>query len=219
MSVFDLLSKDEDESKGDLKGVAIGVVTNLDDPKKLGRIKVRLHWRENEDDTYWARVATLMAGPDRGSFFLPEPGDEVLVAFERDDIRHPFIIGALWNGQDKPPEPDYTEENNIRKIKTRAGHEIIFDDDKNDSSRKVEIHTEKGHKIVLDDASGSEKIEIIDKTGSNKIVIDSVQNNMNIECGASLTIKATQITIEASATMTLKANSALTIQGQPVAIN
>lgn len=220
MNMFDLSRESEDqETGGKIKGVGVGVVTNNKDPQGMGRVKVRFPWRENQDESHWARIATLMAGKDRGSFFLPEVGDEVLVAFEREDIRHPYVLGGLWNGQDKPPETNSDGKNNIRKIKSRSGHEIIFNDDHEAKKEKVEIHTKAGHKVVLDDAAGSEKIEVRDKSGSNFIVIDSVQNSITIESTAQLKIKSQKIDIEAGATMTLKASGALTIQGAIVKIN
>ena len=202
-----------------LNGVAPAVVTNNQDPEGLGRVKVRFPWLSDDNETDWVRVATLMAGPERGSFFLPEVGDEVLVAFEHGDINAPYVIGVLWNGQQKPPETNSDGKNNIRKIRSRSGHEIVFNDDDTAKKEKIEIHTKAGHRIVLDDSAGGEKIEIVDKTGSNKIVIDSVKNSISIECGMQLKIKAQTVEIEGTASLTLKSNAVLTIQGMPVKIN
>ncbi len=80
-----------------INGVVIGIVTNNNDPQGMGRVRVRFPWRGDDDESYWARVATMMAGKDRGTFFLPEVDDEVLVAFDHGDINHPYVIGALWN--------------------------------------------------------------------------------------------------------------------------
>jgi uncharacterized protein involved in type VI secretion and phage assembly len=220
MSMFEMSQESEDqESGGKIRGVAVALVTNNQDDKKMGRVKVRYLWREKSDESYWARIAVPMAGKDRGSFFLPEVGDEVLVAFEREDIRHPYVIGALWNGKDTPPETNSDGKNNIRKIKSRSGHEIIFNDDHEGKKEKIEIHTKAGHKVVLDDAAGKEKIEILDKTGSNFVKIDSVKNSISIESAAQLKIKSQKIDIEAGAAMTLKAGATLTIQGALVKIN
>ena len=207
------------EEAGLIKGVAVGVVTQNRDPDSLGRVKVKFPWRENPDESHWARIAAPMAGVNRGTWFLPEVGDEVLVAFEAENVEHPYLLGALWNGQDNPPETNQDGQNNIRKIRSRSGHEIIFNDDSQTKKEKIEVHTNGGHKIVLDDSLGSEKIEVKDKAGTNFIVIDSVQNSLTIESGLSLTIKSTNINIEASATMTLKAGAILTIQGTLVKIN
>lgn len=218
-SMFDLLAKEEDETQGNMKGVAIGIVTNNKDPKKMGRIKVRFPWREKKDESYWARIGTLMAGKGRGSVFLPEKNDEVLVVFEKEDIRHPYIIGGLWNGQDEPPETNDDGKNNIRKIKSRSGHELIFNDDHEGQKEKIEIHTKGKHTIILDDSAGAEKIEIKDKDGKNSIVIDSVKNSITIESGLELKIKSTKIDIEATASMNIKAGASLSIQGALVKIN
>lgn len=219
MSMYDLLQTQDEEDRGQVKGVALAIVTNNKDEEGMGRIKVRFPWREDGQDSYWARLAVLMAGQERGTFFLPEVGDEVLVAFDRDDIRHPYVVGALWNGQDKPPESNSDGKNNIRKITSRSGHEIIFNDDNEKKQEKVEIHTKAGHKVVLDDAAGREKIEIEDKTGSNKIVIDSMTKSVSIESALSLKIKSQKIDIEAGAMLTIKAGAVLTIQGALVKIN
>jgi uncharacterized protein involved in type VI secretion and phage assembly len=218
MSILDVL-RSEEKSVRRVDGVTGGIVTNNQDPDGLGRVKIKFPWLSDENETDWVRIATLMAGGERGSFFLPEVGDEVLVAFEHGDINHPVVIGALWNGVDKPPETNSDGRNNIRKIKSRSGHEIIFNDDNTAMQEKIEIHTNSGHKIVLDDSVGQEKIEIVDKTGNNKIVIDSVQNSMNIESVLQLKIKATIVEIEATTSLSLKSNAVLTIQGLPVRIN
>lgn len=217
--MYDLLQGALEESQGQIKGVAIGIVTDNKDPEGMGRVKVKFPWVESEGDSHWARISTLMAGKDRGSVFLPEIDDEVLVAFDKGDIRHPYILGALWNGQDNPPETNADGKNNIRKIKSRSGHEIIFNDDSTAMQEKVEIRTSGGHKIVLDDSTGSQKIQVEDHTGSNKIIIDSIQNTISIESGLQLKIKSTKIDIEATAAMNLKAGGTLIIQGALVKIN
>lgn len=218
MSILDLLRSEEHDVRR-IYGIAGGIVTNNQDPEGLGRVKIRFPWLSDNNETDWVRIATLMAGGERGSFFLPEVGDEVLVAFEHGDINHPYVIGALWNGVDRPPETNSDGKNNIRKIRSRSGHEIIFNDDDTTMQEKVEIHTSGGHRIVLDDSAGRESIEVVDKTGSNRITIDSVQNSITIESALKLRIKATVIEIEGTASLTLKSNAVLTIQGLPVKIN
>ena len=153
------------------------------------------------------------------NFFIPEVDDEVLVAFGYGDINEPYIIGSLWNGVDLPPETNSDGKNNIRKIKSRSGHEIIFNDDDEQQQEKLVIHTRAGHKIVLDDSSGSEKIVIMDKSESNYIEIDSNQNSMKIESSMQMNIKSQDITIEAGGRMTLKSSGTLEIKGSLVQIN
>ncbi len=217
MSLDNILDKQNDKR---ITGVVVGIVTNNQDPDGNGRVRLNFPWRGGEEgESYWARVASLMAGNERGIVFFPEVGDEVLVTFEQGDINHPYIIGALWNGTDRPPETNSDGNNNIRKIKSRSGHEIIFNDDDQAGQEKIEIHTNSGHQIVLDDSTGQEKIEIVDKTGNNKITIDSVQNSINMESAMQLTIKSNIVEIEGTSSLTLKSSAVLTIQGMPVKIN
>jgi len=219
MSILDLLVTEEEERarSNTVNGVALGIVTDNKDPENMGRVKIKLPWLSEQDVTHWVRIATLMAGKERGSYFIPEVGDEVLVAFDHGDISHPYVIGALWNKADAPPENNSDGKNNIRQICSRSGHKITFDDTPN--QEKVEILTKAGHKIVLDDSTGQEKLEIVDKTGSNFIKIDSVQNSISIESGMKLSIKAAMIEIESTGMMTIKAGGVNTIQGALVKIN
>lgn len=247
MNLFDLLSGEArpDTDTHKIYGVVIAIVTNNKDPDKLGRVKVRFPWLGNQDESQWARVATLMAGKSRGAFFLPEVDDEVLVAFEHGDVQFPYIIGALWNGKDTPPYDNADGKNTMRVFRSRSGHELIFNDDADGKKEQVAIKTNAGHQIVLDDTSGQEQISIKDKSGSNSILIDSTQNAINlvgdkqtsiksgsnsilidsaqnaisIDSQMKLSIKAQMIEIEAGATMTIKAGATLTIKGALVQIN
>jgi uncharacterized protein involved in type VI secretion and phage assembly len=106
-----------------LPGVAVAIVKDVADPEKLGRVLLKFPWLEEEQST-WAPVAAFMAGPDRGAFFMPEVDDEVLVAFEHGDFQHPFVVGFLWNGKDRPP----TDDVNLRIFRSVNGHEIAFSD-------------------------------------------------------------------------------------------
>ena len=216
MSITDLLAPDQEEETGIVKGVAIGVVTNNEGDAGQGQIKVKLPWRDHQE-SFWVRLAVPMAGADRGTYFVPEVGDEVLLAFDQGDIRHPYMIGALWNGQDSPPQTNADGENNVRQIRSRSGHELTFDDTA--GAEAIDIKTAGGHIIRLDDSSGSEKIEIKDSTGSNKIIIDSAKGSMELESAQSLKIKSNSIDIEAGASMNIKASGTLTIQGALVQIN
>jgi uncharacterized protein involved in type VI secretion and phage assembly len=146
MNLVEALSADK--SGHDLSqrmfGVVVGVVSNINDPDGLGRVKVKFPWLREEDESQWARIMSLMAGKDRGSVFRPEVDDEVLVLFEHGDMRFPYVIGAVWNGKDTmPSERGSDADNNIRIIKSRSGHMII-----------------------LDDTSGSEKVTVQDKNGN-----------------------------------------------------
>lgn len=195
-------------------GVVTAIVTDNQDTEEQGRVKIKFPWMGDEAGEAWARLATLMGGNDRGTVFYPEVDDEVLVAFEQGNINYPYVIGALWNGQDKPPEKNSDGENNIKMIKSRSGHTI-----------------------KIDDTDGSEKIEIIDKSEENKICIDSANKKITIECGGDIELSASNgkvsinakeieiksasssIKIESAAGMDLKASGTMNIKGSTVNIN
>lgn len=197
--------------QGLVRGVSVGVVTQNRDPNGLGRVKVRFPWRENPDESHWARVAAPMAGKGRGTFFLPEVDDEVLVAFEAERVEHPYIVGGLWNGQDLPPERNANGRNDLRLIRSRSGHEIVFDDG---AEGRIEIHLKDGKRTVRLDPDG---IEISDDTG-NSIAITSTPGNIAIKSNVSVSIESATIDIKAKV-MTLQASATLTIKGALVMIN
>ena len=160
---------------GLVQGVVVGLVTNLNDPDKMGRIKVKFPWLPQDGgkdiESTWCRIAAPMAGKERGFFYLPEIDDEVLVAFEHGDMGYPYVVGMLWNNKDKPPlKPDEAVAGG--KVKQRI------------------IKSTSGHVIILDDTQGSEQIVIRDKTGKNEIVIDSKQNTITIKADKDIKVVA-----------------------------
>ncbi|MCB9137782.1 MAG: VgrG-related protein [Caldilineaceae bacterium] len=88
------------------RGPATAIVTNVDDPKGQGRVKIRYPWLTEELESNWVRVVAPGAGPKIGICVLPSVNDEVMVLFEQDDLNRPYIIGGLWNGVHAPPQAD-----------------------------------------------------------------------------------------------------------------
>ncbi|MDJ0835184.1 MAG: phage baseplate assembly protein V [Acidobacteriota bacterium] len=181
--LMDLLIDEREETvrRGRVFGVVPAVVTNNVDPDNLARCKVKYPWLNDTDESYWARQALLMAGKKRGTFFLPEVGDEVLVAFEHGDVRFPYILGMLWNGVDLNTYDNRNKKNNIRAITSRSGHEMIFDDNHTEKKEKVIIHTRKNHIMTFDDTDKAEKISLIDHTKDNYNIIDSVKDQTTMQ--------------------------------------
>ena len=173
-------------------GVVVGIVTNVDDPDGLARVKVKYPTITDQLESHWARLVSPMAGNGRGIEFIPEVNDEVLVAFEYNDINRPYVMGSLWNGQDTPPEANSSIVSNgevqKRIIKSRSGHVITLDDTR--SSEKITIVDKAGQTVVLDSSSGAEKVEIVDKTGSSKITMDAAQRSVTIESAQDMTLTA-----------------------------
>jgi uncharacterized protein involved in type VI secretion and phage assembly len=183
-------------------GVVVGIVTNNKDPENLHRVKVRFPWLDDPNESQWARVVSPMAGNGRGAYFLPEVEDEVLVAFEHGSIDFPYVVGSLWNGKDKPPESNADGMNNHRTLRSRSGHVIRFVD-----------------------RNGSEAIEIIDKTGKNRIVINSKDNTITVESESDITISsktgklkmnAIGIEMNSKADVKIQANTNIDVQASAV---
>jgi uncharacterized protein involved in type VI secretion and phage assembly len=199
------------EAGGHAKGVAVAIVRDNKDSSGLGRVKVSFPWHSQPQQSYWARVATPMAGKNRGIYFIPEVNDEVLVAFERGDMRFPYVVGSLWNGPDPAPQNNGDGKNDVRVIHSRSDHKITIDDG---SNPLVQIELADGKRVTLD----RNGIEIDDEQG-NRITIQSRGGSVSVQAATSLSLKAPQITIEASGTMTVKAGGTMTVQGSLVSIN
>lgn len=207
-------------------GMSTAIVTDNVDPEKLGRVKLQFPWSSDDSESAWARVSTFMAGEEQGFYFIPEIGQEVLVTFIHGDIEYPIVIGTLWNADSMPPQVDDNDTNDIGKIRSRSGHEIVFNDN-SDGDTKLEITSSLGHKIVLDDAD-SGKIEIsssgghyivmddsgitIEDSGGSQIKMESSSGEVTIKSGMS-------ISLESGGNVDIKAGGVLTLEGALVRIN
>ncbi len=212
MSISDLI-RIQPEIQNQIFGVVTGIVTNNEDPDSLGRVKVKIPHISDEDESAWARVTSFMAGAERGAVFLPEVDDEVLLAFEHGDLSRPYVIGALWNGQDSPPQLNDDGENNIRVIKSRSGHVIR-----------------------LNDKDGEESIEIVDASEANSIVIATADNKITITSDADIevscpngtfSVDADEVKIESAGNtemisggdLTGEASGSMTLTGSTIDLN
>ncbi len=175
-------------------GVYPALVTDIKDPDGQGRVKVTLPWAVDTGGARfeaWARVATLMAGNNRGTWFVPDVNDEVLVAFEGGNSRKPCVVGALWNGTDSPPESMDGSGNNYKKvIRSRNGVKITFDDQ--DGRESCKIETPGGQTVTLKDGPGS--IEVADSNG-NSIKLESA--GITINASAKVTLNASTVEVSA----------------------
>jgi phage protein D/phage baseplate assembly protein gpV len=189
-------------------GVVTGVVDDIDDPQKLGRVRVRLPWLSDDYVGDWARVALLGAGPNRGAVWLPEHDDEVLVAFEQGDITRPVVIGGLWNGKDQPPTYEVDQgRQKFRSLVSRRGHTLTLRD--GDDSSTIELTTSDGKlSLVLDETNGEIKLTA---DGTTKVTISA---------GGDLAIKAQgQLTLEGQQGAELTSSATVKVKGQAVQLN
>lgn len=189
-----------DDDPRRLYGVFPARVTDNADPEGLGRLRVASGaFKERGLESTWARHATLTAGDDRGSWFVPEVDDEVLVCFEAGDPRRPYVLGALWNGQDRPPATSAGgDPSDIKILRSRSGLQITLDD--TDGSERLVLETPGGQVVRLDD--GAAEIEIADGSG-HRIRLDAEgvtitsPTAVKIE-GGTLEVSAASVTVAAA---------------------
>src|SRR5437879_287185 len=125
--LFSMLKEARDAAgthDANIYGVEVGIVTNVQDPDKQGRVQVGFPRLSGKPENDWVRIREPAAGGGRGFDWLPHVEDEVLCGFERGAANRPFVIGALWNGKDKPMEKAYEDENTTVMIQSKSGHQI-----------------------------------------------------------------------------------------------
>ena len=201
-------------------GVVVGIVTNIDDPEDLGRVKVQFPWLASDQESHWARMCNLLAGPGYGSWFRPALDTEVLVAFEQGDINHPYVLGMLWNGEDGPPQPSNQDAKDYDKvIKTAQNNLLVFGEDP-DGTQYIQLRVRN--------ASNTCAIQL---TSDGDISAEA--DNITIQAGQKIVLKAPTIEIDAGtlkcsgstsaeikgATVDVKADGTLTLKGATVNIN
>jgi uncharacterized protein involved in type VI secretion and phage assembly len=180
---------------GPYYGAYPALVREVTDPDGQGRVKVALPWCPDPEGSgayeVWARLATLMAGNNRGAWFIPDVGDEVLVVFLGGDPRHPFVVGGLWNGEDAPPESmDDAGRNQLKKIRSRNGVTVTFDD--RDGQERLVLETPGGQKVTLKDGPGA--VEILDSSG-NSVKLET--SGITVTAVAKVTVQASAVEVSA----------------------
>lgn len=235
-SLVALLDSTSEERHAPLGGnVVIGIVTDVRDTEQdYGHVKVKFPWLHESENSHWMRLAAPMAGPERGMYFMPEVNDEVLVAFEHGDMRRGYIIGALWNGRDKPPRPisEVVKDGAVKKriIKTTYGHILEFNDGSDpsgpfihvttknsnqikidDKDNKIHAATQKGHCITIDDASDS--ITVKNSAGTAKVTIDCGGASMKFECTGDFVVDTKgQFKVDAAAGVQVKTPATMNLE-------
>jgi phage baseplate assembly protein V len=177
-------------------GVAEALVVDVNDPDKEGRIKLRFPWFDEHMISEWCRVCQFYAGNGYGAFYVPEVGDEVVVAFVHGDMRLPIVLGGMYNGADKP-------------VTHRA-----------DAKDEKVLRTKAGHQIMLIDTQGEETIRIIAKGDKNSIEISTKENAITVKSATGkIVVQGKEIEIKAQASMTLEAGGDMKLKGQTIHLN
>ena len=187
---------------------AIGTVTNVKDPDKVGRIKVKLPTISDKDDSAWARVVSPGAGKSRGLHLMPDVGDEVLVAFIGGDPRNPVILGGIWSKKFAPPTPEPVKGDKVaeRSLVMASGAKLVFTENTDKKKAVVALkHAEPETNLQFD----KDGVKINAKEGTKiKLVVGDA--SVELASDGTITLKGSAITI--------KATKNLTLQGQKVSI-
>lgn len=187
-----------------VNGLQIGIVTQLEsDPDGEDRILVRLPVVDNQGQGIWARVATLDAGENRGSFFRPEIGDEVIVGFINGNPNEAVVLGMM-NSSAKPAPLTASDENHEKGFVTRSEIKFIFNDEK----KSATLETPGGKKVTLDDDAG---VILFEDENGNKVVIDS--NGISLDSPGDIKLKATGDILIEGMNVSAKANAQLKAEG------
>jgi uncharacterized protein involved in type VI secretion and phage assembly len=159
---------------GVFHGTYLAEVISVQDPDSMARVQVRLLNFDGigeQDGPIWARVAVPFAGADRGAFFIPDVGDEVLISFVQGDSRLPIVIGSMWNGAASPPETISGDSVDRWTFVGKAGTRIAIVEE-SDGQAQISLTTpnDEGSVLVTQESNGKIEIKI---TSGSKITIDS----------------------------------------------
>lgn len=201
-----------------ISGLQIGIVTVLEgDPAGDDRIKIKLPLISTADEGIWARISTLDAGNERGTFFRPEIGDEVIVGFLNDDPRNPVVLGMCHSAAKPAPEPPM-DDNHLKGYVSRENMRFTFDDD----NKVILLETPAGNKITLsEDDSG---IMMEDQNG-NKVTMDDTGitiesiNDLTLKAAGDIKMEGTNATFSASGSFSAEGTGSMEIKGANVSVN
>lgn len=217
-NLFEKLEVSIEGIKKKFYGVCTGRVINVLDPLMLGRVQVQLPFIDSLDLSPWARVASPMAGPLHGIYMIPNPGEDVLVAFEHGDVNAPYILGSLWSAMNPPPLPSPVPQ--IRLLKTLAGNQIMITEVP--PSIMIQIMS-TGQTILMSPAgiqivSGGSAINLGPPTAPPTIQVVAGSNVVNLSPDGVTVSSAGNLNITAAGALNI-AGSVVNITGGMVNIN
>lgn len=187
------------------QGVTTAQVVSNVDVKGLARVQVRLPWLAG-GTLVWARVAAPMAGLNHGTYFMPQPGTEVVVAFNSGDTGDPIIIGSLWSTLDRPPALLPTDPTNKRVIRTPVGHEIEFDE----IAQSITITTNLQQQIAV--GPSGIRMTTAGLSGGTTTTMDTA-GNVSIAATTSISLNAPTINIQGSTSVNVNGTSGVNVTG------
>lgn len=217
MSIYDMLAQNRQEQPS--CSVTIGVVTDIKDPDKKNRVKVRLINRtDSTQETDFIRVMTPAAGKEFGFFALPEVGDEVLVAFLDGDYAAPYVLGSLWNPKSPAPAKVEDGKNEVRLMKSKTAHKLELNDGQD--APGIALITAQETKLAMDDKA--QTAELTDKDGKNYLKIDISGGTVTLEAKTKLVLKCGKAALEldgSSGEIAIKTSGSIKVDGQQVDVS
>lgn len=248
MSLYDIIDEITERQAtktelGDTRayGVMVGIVAKNYHADMGGRICVTIPTRDTDaNELQWARLSMPSSGKKWGHYFLPEVGDQVLLAFENGNIERPYVVGCIPMDNNNFLTGSVDSQNQYKRIVTRNGSNITFEDSAQATDGSMDTITiqtpSQAHTLLLDNANKAMKLT--DKSGDNSIAIstvdgsgsitikaatnldilvgDNIKVNMNAQSGT-VKITAAQFTVEASSQMQLKSDGMITLDGAQIA--
>jgi uncharacterized protein involved in type VI secretion and phage assembly len=182
----------------------VGVVVSNEDPDGEHRVRVRMPLVSADADGAWARVASPDAGAERGFFFRPEVGDEVMLGFVNDDPRQPVILGMLHSSAKAPPY-EASDDNHEKGYQSRAKMKLYLNDEK----KVIKLETPAGNTITL--SEDEKAVTIADQNGNS---IAMTTDGITIESAKALTLKAgTEVKLESGTAFSAKGGTELKLEG------
>jgi uncharacterized protein involved in type VI secretion and phage assembly len=182
----------------------VGVVVSNEDPDGEHRVRVRMPLVSADADGAWARVASPDAGAERGFFFRPEVGDEVMLGFVNDDPRQPVILGMLHSSAKAPPY-EASDDNHEKGYQSRSRIRLSFNDD----TKVVTLETPAGNVLTLSEADKT--VSLVDQNGNR---IEMTADGIVIESAKSLELKAgTELKLESGTALGVKGGTELKMEG------
>lgn len=200
MSLHSLIERDASaQRERRIFGLVTARVTSMHDD---GTFELAYLSMGSDDPSAPARAMMPMAGANRGAHFLPEPGDEVVVAFEHGDTNLPIILGGVWNEDSQPPSQASTPpDNHVRTLVSRSGHEVTLDD--SPGQGKVTVKTKGGHELVLDDTPPGKVT--LKSQGGCEIELSDAGGILTLKAPLALNLEAPTIALKSSASMSVQA--------------
>jgi uncharacterized protein involved in type VI secretion and phage assembly len=196
--------------------VVVGKVTQNKDPEKRGRVRVTYPALSGDNEGWWARVVAPSAGKDRGLMMLPQVGDEVLIAFEHDDVHFPYVIGSLWNGKGTPGDlvqhdgSFVLQSDKFMKLKSKDSISITSDKD-----LQIQVGGEIGEKakndIEVESTDGS-----ISEKASKDVKVEASTGEVRIKGGTTVTIEGGNLELKATGSLKISAVGAVEISGAQI---